>query len=470
MSDQPVLVIQMQRMGDLILSFPLLLDIKRLWPGHPIWVVAEEIFYKPLMNVAPSVTFFSPEHLTNLRFHHFAAVINISFSQKAYDFVGKVRSDIKIGGSFEENGLHIHGFWQLYRHSLTQNNRHNTYHWADLNRLDLRPYHDCVRFERRIRAKEGKRIGLVLGASEEAKHPDLSFWIQLTNALIREGFYPFFFGGKSEEALGEALARKTRLTSANFCGKLSLTQVAAFFETLALCITPDTGPMHLADWLGTPVLNLSMGPVRAHETGPYAPNQWVLLPKMSCAGCWQCGMRGGRCKKKFQAKTVSNVVLALFANKETPPLKHLLFAKTSREDAFFRLYHKEEHAISCQTVLDTFYRRLFAAMASDDDDLWGKKGKEEEEGKGSVAQSFRDLNAYAPKLSSHFKRKCEKLALFAMKGFKRRTKSIESNLLAEPTLIRLLAGFCEMYLQNGNFTPKAWQTLSQWLSHLIDIT
>ena len=37
--------------------------------------------------------------------------------------------------------------------------------------------------------------------------------------------------------------------------------------------------MHLADWLGVPVLNLSMGPVRAHETGPYSPGQLVLMPK-----------------------------------------------------------------------------------------------------------------------------------------------------------------------------------------------
>ncbi|WP_348981287.1 hypothetical protein [Salidesulfovibrio onnuriiensis] len=53
MEKKPVLVLQMQRMGDLILSFPLFLWLERAFPGHPVWVVAEEGFYKPLMPLAP---------------------------------------------------------------------------------------------------------------------------------------------------------------------------------------------------------------------------------------------------------------------------------------------------------------------------------------------------------------------------------------------------------------------------------
>ena len=36
MSADPLLVLQLQRMGDLILTFPLLLALKKRWPGHPL--------------------------------------------------------------------------------------------------------------------------------------------------------------------------------------------------------------------------------------------------------------------------------------------------------------------------------------------------------------------------------------------------------------------------------------------------
>ena len=39
---KPILVIQMQRMGDLILSFPLFLWLMRRYPGHPLWIRSEE--------------------------------------------------------------------------------------------------------------------------------------------------------------------------------------------------------------------------------------------------------------------------------------------------------------------------------------------------------------------------------------------------------------------------------------------
>lgn len=49
MSADPVLVLQLQRMGDLILTFPLLSRLKQRWPGHPVWVVAEPQFFRELM-------------------------------------------------------------------------------------------------------------------------------------------------------------------------------------------------------------------------------------------------------------------------------------------------------------------------------------------------------------------------------------------------------------------------------------
>ena len=52
---KPILVIQMQRMGDLILSFPLFLWLGRAFPGHPVWVMGEPAFAGPLARLGPGV-------------------------------------------------------------------------------------------------------------------------------------------------------------------------------------------------------------------------------------------------------------------------------------------------------------------------------------------------------------------------------------------------------------------------------
>ena len=289
MSADPLLVLQLQRMGDLILTFPLLLALKKRWPGHPLWVAAEPQFFQELMPLAPEVVFFPLSHCSTLARGTYAAVINLSGRPEAAACLAGATAALKLGPAALPDGLHIHGYWQLYRAALTQNNRHNAFHWSDLYRLDLDPTIRPGQTGHILPQGAGSgRVGLVLGASEAAKHPDALFWARLARRLTTAGIMPLFLGGKAEQALGQEAARLARLPQANLCGRLPLREVAAVLRGLDLCITPDTGPMHLADWLGVPVLNLSMGPVHARETGPTAPGQWVLRAAMSCVGCWQC--------------------------------------------------------------------------------------------------------------------------------------------------------------------------------------
>ncbi|MCR5813964.1 MAG: glycosyltransferase family 9 protein [Desulfovibrio sp.] len=458
MSQEPLLILQMQRMGDLILTFPLLLDLQKLWPGHPIWVVAEEVFFQPLLPVSPTVTFFSPKMLDSLRHKHFAQAINLSFRPEAAKAMATLAAEKRLGAVQDHSGLYIHGFWQLYRHSLTQNNRHNTLHWADLNRLDLTPsLADLPKKHRALSAAQNRRLGLVLGASETAKHPDLSFWIVLTRALIREGYLPFFFGGSREKAMGEALAKAVQLPKANLAGKLNLTEVAAWFKTLALCISPDTGPMHLADWLGVPVLNLSMGPVRAHETGPYSPGQWVLMPKMSCAGCWECP-RQLRCKKKFLPSQIVRAINLFFAQQENPEptqsFHNIGLWQSTHKDGFFHLMPLELAQPNAQRALDAWLRELFFALYE--------------------PANFTQLNApsgllwqHFPSLANLLARHLQTMLKEALLGFKKSQITPDFLRQALPAL-RLLAGFLEMYLQNSQAKPIAWKTVLNWLSEIVE--
>jgi hypothetical protein len=43
--------------------------------------------------------------------------------------------------------------------------------------------------------------------------------------------------------------------------------------------------MHLAVGVGTSVIDLSVGHVDHHETGPYGPGHWVIQPDLACSPC-----------------------------------------------------------------------------------------------------------------------------------------------------------------------------------------
>lgn len=307
----PILVIQMQRMGDLILTFPLFLWLERQYPGHPVWVMAELSFASALQRVSPVVRYVGYDQAQAVLREQFHAVINLSHRLKSQELAGQVRSESLFGGYRREGVTRICGQWQEYRASLAHNNRHNRFHWADMNALDvIRPTLMAVTHwsEPRFMSTSTRTVGLFVGASEPDKRPSATFWTELVKVLERQGFAPLLLGGPGEVPLCAEICALVGHPVAKACGSLTLDQLALLGQNLALLVTPDTGPMHLAAWSGLRVLNLSMGPVHAFETGPYQPGHVVLRSTRSCVGCWRCVHERPRCQDDFTPERVGRVV------------------------------------------------------------------------------------------------------------------------------------------------------------------
>ncbi|MBI5672627.1 MAG: glycosyltransferase family 9 protein [Nitrospirae bacterium] len=71
----------------------------------------------------------------------------------------------------------------------------------------------------------------------------------------------------------------------NAAGHTTLAQLVALLADCRLLLTNDTGPMHLAVGVQTPVIDLSVGHVDFQETGPHGPGHWVMQPDLECAPC-----------------------------------------------------------------------------------------------------------------------------------------------------------------------------------------
>ena len=114
-------------------------------------------------------------------------------------------------------------------------------------------------------AREQRLIGLFPGASQADRRWPLERFAELAARLEKsEGARAAVFLGPEEAALGK-LVRKAFSSSALVFEELTLSQFASAAARLELFISNDTGPMHLAAAVGTPVLLLLGAPV----PGPY---------------------------------------------------------------------------------------------------------------------------------------------------------------------------------------------------------
>lgn len=309
--DKPILVLQMQRMGDLILSFPLFLWLRSMYPERKVRVVAEKSFYEGLVSLSPEVLYIPWERYEHTLKEEYSLVVNLSHRSKAAWLAGKVKADNIIGPYIKGEGvLRISGDWQLYRSSIVHNNRYNRFHWAELNALDVVDQKLIKRTKwNPVKIDPGnKRIGVFIGASEEIKRPAPDFFALLCKELIRHKYQPIILGGPSEKKIASQVLSLCNVKPLNLTGKLSILQLAALFKNLGMLITPDTGPMHLAAWMGLPVINLSLGPVNPWETGPYQPMHTVMRSSVSCTGCWSCIQKMPLCVGTFKVRQVVRLI------------------------------------------------------------------------------------------------------------------------------------------------------------------
>ena len=132
---------------------------------------------------------------------------------------------------------------------------------------------------------------------------------QVADRLLALGMAVVFTGGPGDVAAVEAIcAAMTGGRAANLAGRTSLKSLAALYERARLLITTDTGPMHVAAAMGTPVVAL-FGPTAPWRTGPFGPNHQVLRVELACSPCLKRGCpRDHEC---MQQLTVSQVVEAV---------------------------------------------------------------------------------------------------------------------------------------------------------------
>jgi heptosyltransferase-1 len=96
----------------------------------------------------------------------------------------------------------------------------------------------------------------------------------------------------------------------NLAGQTTLPELAALYARCAVVVTNDTGPMHIAAAVGTPVVAI-FGPTDPLLTGPYGPQHTVLRAGIPCSPCFSRSCRHSQPMECMNAISVDRVLQAV---------------------------------------------------------------------------------------------------------------------------------------------------------------
>ena len=294
-----ILIIKMSSLGDIIHALPSLYVLRKAYPNARLTWAVHEAFAgilpgEPWINEIYIVDRKKIRNLSYLRevhrdlqSRHFDLVIDLQMIAKSAVISAISGCSCRIGyqdareGSFLASrpisGIHKND------HIIEQLLDVMRYLGCPVSEIEF-PLHDfskeMVSVSKLLekRGVIGPYVVLVPGTRGETKKWPLSSWGTLAERLSSEKIFNIVAGAKSEQGMGEIIRKYSPSPyTVNLMGETSLLELAALEKMAALHISSDTGPLHIANAVHTPIIAL-FGPTLPDRSGPYGnPNCHVFL-------------------------------------------------------------------------------------------------------------------------------------------------------------------------------------------------
>ncbi|HKS17403.1 MAG TPA: lipopolysaccharide heptosyltransferase II [Planctomycetota bacterium] len=112
-------------------------------------------------------------------------------------------------------------------------------------------------------------------------------------------------GGPAERELGDRVASEIGTRALSLSGRTTIPQLAAAIRRCALFLTNDTGPMHVADAVGVPVVAI-FGPTDWVATPPFGKRHAIVRTPIDCSPCLKrvCPLGHHNCMKRVSVDDV----------------------------------------------------------------------------------------------------------------------------------------------------------------------
>jgi ADP-heptose:LPS heptosyltransferase len=316
-SIREVLLLRLDRIGDVLLSLPAIAEVRAALPDARIrlavgrWseaVVQAAPVDEVLVWSAPWVGRPAEGGESTLSVMRSARGLKSARLDLAIDLQGDVRASLLMwlsGARIRAGYANTGGAW-LLTHVIPLD---ETVSWIEQNRraveevlgppverVTVDPLTSEDRdFARRIGetldlAARRPVVGLHPSGGRRVKQWDLSRWAEVAARLQREfGAMILITGSAADRPLAEDLARQLETPPLDVTGRLGVRETMALIETLDLFLSCDTGPMHMACAVDTPSVAIfgPSDPVRFFSGGDGAPGSRhvALRPELWCAPC-----------------------------------------------------------------------------------------------------------------------------------------------------------------------------------------
>ena len=285
---QNLCIVRLSALGDVTHAVPVLRAIQRQWPQTRItWICAK--LEHQLLSVFDNVRFIVidknaglGEYLRlrrELRGEHFDLMLQMQTSARANLVGAFVRSTIKLGWD-KRRARDFHRFFMT--HSIPEIRfEHQVQGHLSFARtvgLDVDepvwdfPVTDAAKaFVAGVVPKAKKLLVISPCSSYPQRNWRAERYAAIADHAIQQhDMSVVLSGGPSalEKAMGQDIEQNMQNQAINLIGKDTLPQLTALLQRANLVLTPDAGPAHLANALGTPVLGLYAS-TWSRRSGPY---------------------------------------------------------------------------------------------------------------------------------------------------------------------------------------------------------
>ena len=164
-------------------------------------------------------------------------------------------------------------------------------------------------------------ISYGIGASSDKRVWPVGNFLELSSRLRKDREVSIIIlGGQKERASGEVLKKELGDIVINLAGKTTLRQAAAVLRKCRVYAGNDSGLMHMAAAVGTPVVEISCHPENGSADhynspsrfGPWGVRQRVLQPERAIAPCaGACVAEQAHCIENVSVDAVMKAVLEL---------------------------------------------------------------------------------------------------------------------------------------------------------------
>jgi len=336
---QRILLSRLRFMGDVILTTPLIRQMRRLFPDAHLAYLSDEKF-APLLENNPYLNDIIPVRTQEAGFFQNALATTqlMRYLRRqrfdlAIDLFGNPRTALQcwVTGAATRVGGDFRGRRHLYTVRVPRDDQIRTaidFHWRSFAALGLPigDHHTEVFLSATEREWAGKYLlskGVPLDAPLVGLHPGATWpnkrwpaekFAEVAQRLVNEGVHLVITQGPDEFEFAQAVFQNISYGS-TLLDVLSLRQLAAVLNRLSVYVANDCGAMHLSIAVGTKTLGI-FGPSQPEIWFPYSAKEGHLavVEYVDCRPCHKdyCPLGTLACLENLTpARVVKEILLRL---------------------------------------------------------------------------------------------------------------------------------------------------------------